>query len=246
MQSKPRLYDELASWWPVLSAPEDYAEEAETIRKIFTESTLNNIETMLELGSGGGNNASHLKAHFKMTLVDISPGMLKVSQKLNPGCEHVLGDMRTIRLGKLFDTVLIHDAISYMTNLVDLKAAIETAFIHCKPGGAALFAPDYTKENFKPLTKHGGHENNGRGLRYVEWVYDPNPNDENTITDFAYLLRNQNNHVWVEYDRHVTGLFYQADWLRIIREVGFEPKVIPFEHSEIEPGTCELFVGKKP
>jgi ubiquinone/menaquinone biosynthesis C-methylase UbiE len=246
MQSKPRLYDELASWWPVLSAPEDYVEEAETIRKIFTQSTLNHIETMLELGSGGGNNASHLKVHFKMTLVDISPGMLKVSQKLNPECEHILGDMRTIRLGKLFDTVLIHDAISYMTNLIDLKAAIETAFIHCKPGGAALFAPDHTKENFKPLTKHGGHEINGRGLRYVEWVYDPNPSDENTITDFAYLLRNQNNQVWVEHDRHITGLFHQADWLRIIREVGFEPKVIPFEHSEIEPGTCEFFVGKKP
>lgn len=24
----PRLYRELSSWWPVLSAPEDYAEEA--------------------------------------------------------------------------------------------------------------------------------------------------------------------------------------------------------------------------
>jgi ubiquinone/menaquinone biosynthesis C-methylase UbiE len=79
MNSKPRLYDEFASWWPVLSAPEDYAEEAEIIRRVLTESTLNKIETVLELGSGGGNNASHLKAHFKMTLVDISPGMLKVS-----------------------------------------------------------------------------------------------------------------------------------------------------------------------
>lgn len=246
MNSKPRLYDEFASWWPVLSAPEDYAEESEIMRKIFSESTLHPIKTMLELGSGGGNNASHLKAHYQMTLVDIAPGMLKVSQKLNPECEHIQGDMRTVRLDRLFDAVLIHDAISYMTTLADLKKAIETAYIHCKPGGAALFAPDHTKENFRPSTSHGGHDIDGRGLRYLEWVYDPNPNDDNCITDFAYLLRNQNNQVWGEYDRHITGLFHHDDWLRIIANAGFFPKTIPFEHSEIEPGTCDLFVGKKP
>lgn len=246
MNSKPRLYDEFASWWPVLSAPEDYAEESETIRRILTESTLNKIETVLELGSGGGNNASHLKVHFKMTLVDIAPGMLKVSQKLNPECEHIQGDMRTVRLDRLFDAVLIHDAISYMTTLADLKKAIETAYVHCKPGGAALFAPDHTKENFRPSTSHGGHDFEGRGLRYLEWVHDPNPNDDNCITDFAYLLRNQNNQVWAEYDRHITGLFHHDDWLRIIANTGFFPKAIPFEHSEIEPGSCDLFIGKKP
>jgi SAM-dependent methyltransferase len=246
MNSKPRLYDEFASWWPVLSAPEDYAEEAEIIRRMLTESTLNKIETVLELGSGGGNNASHLKAHFKMTLVDISAGMLKVSQKLNPECEHIQGDMRTVRLNRLFDAVLIHDAISYMTTLADLKKAIETAYIHCKPGGAALFAPDHTKENFRPSTSHGGHDVEGRGLRYLEWAHDPNPNDDNCIIDFAYLLRNQNNQVWAEYDRHITGLFYKEDWLRIIANTGFFPKTIPFEHSEIEPGSCDFFIGKKP
>ena len=51
--------------------------------------------TVLELGSGGGNNASHLKAQFRMTLVDRSPGMLAVSRALNPECEHVEGDCAT-------------------------------------------------------------------------------------------------------------------------------------------------------
>src|SRR3972149_1508073 len=59
--------------------------------------------TVLELGSGGGNNASHMKAHFKLTLVDRSPAMLAVSRALNPECEHLEGDMRTLRLGRGFD-----------------------------------------------------------------------------------------------------------------------------------------------
>ena len=32
MDETPRLYRELAEWWPLLSAPEEYAEEAEDYR----------------------------------------------------------------------------------------------------------------------------------------------------------------------------------------------------------------------
>ena len=60
-----------------------------------------------------------------MTLVDRSAGMLAVSQRLNPECEHVLGDMRTVRLNRLFDAVLIHDAIMYMLSLADLLQALD-------------------------------------------------------------------------------------------------------------------------
>jgi len=47
-------------------------------------------------------------------LVDKSPGMLEVSRALNPECEHVEGDMRTVRLGREFDLVFVHDAVAYM------------------------------------------------------------------------------------------------------------------------------------
>jgi len=41
--------------------------------------------------------------------------MLELSRTINPEAEHILGDMRTLRLGRTFDAVLIHDAICYMT-----------------------------------------------------------------------------------------------------------------------------------
>src|SRR5260370_768990 len=83
--------------------------------------------TVLELGSGGGNSAFHLKAHFAMTLVDLSPRMLLVSRKLNPECEHIRGDIRTLRLGRTFDAVFVHDAICHMTTEPDLRAVLQTA-----------------------------------------------------------------------------------------------------------------------
>src|SRR5215475_12458950 len=83
----PTLYGELASWFHLLSSPADYAEEAEFARNLIMEANSTLPITVLELGSGGGNNASHLKAHFQMTLVDLSRGMIELSRTRNPECE---------------------------------------------------------------------------------------------------------------------------------------------------------------
>jgi SAM-dependent methyltransferase len=242
----PRLYGELASWWPLLSSPAEYAEEAAFYERTLLAACERPAPTLLELGSGGGNNASYLKARFQMALVDRSPGMLEVSRALNPECEHIEGDMRTVRLGRAFDCVLIHDAVVYMTTESDLRKAMETAFVHCRPGGAALFAPDHVRENFRSSTDHGGHDGESRSLRYLEWTWDPDPTDTTYVVDYAYLLRESDGSVHVERDRHIEGLFARADWLRLLSEVGFRPRVVPLEHSELEAGACEVFVGSKP
>lgn len=241
----PRMYKELASWWHLLSPPRDYAEEAAFYRETIISNCTSQPRTMLELGSGGGNNASHLKASFKITLVDFSPEMLAVSRSLNPECEHIQGDMRSVRLGREFDIVFIQDAIEYMTTENDLGWAIETAFVHCRPGGVALFAPDYTRENFRPATSHGGHDGERKGMRYLEWSYDPDSTDTTYVVDFAFLLRD-GEEVRCEYDRHICGLFGRKDWLRLIYNSGFNARVVPFEHSQIEPGTALVFLGIKP
>lgn len=181
-----------------------------------------------------------------MTLVDRSPAMLDVSRALNPECEHLEGDMRTVRLGRLFDAVFIHDAIMYMTTERDLRAAIETAFVHCRPGGAALFAPDHVRETFRPAITHGGHDDATRSLRYLEGTWDPDPNDTTHEVVFAYLLKEADGSMRVEQERQVYGLFGRDDWLRLIAEAGFQPRRLDFEHSELESGAYDVFLGVKP
>jgi SAM-dependent methyltransferase len=241
----PRLYREFASWWPLLSSPAEYAEEAAFYERTLVEACERPARALLELGSGGGNNASHLTARFDMTLVDLSTGMLDVSRALNPECEHLVGDMRTVSLGRVFDCVFIHDAVAYMTTESDLRKAIETAFAHCRPAGAALFAPDYVRETFRSSTRHGGHDGENRSLRYLEWTWDPDPTDSTYVVDFAYVLRESKGSVSVEHDRHIQGLFARADWLRLLSEVGFRPKVVPTEFSGLEAVGSEVFVGCK-
>jgi SAM-dependent methyltransferase len=240
-----KLYDDLADWWPLLSAPAEYAEEAAFYAQHLAGGGDQPARTLLEIGSGGGNNASYLKRQFDMTMVEPAPGMAAVSRVLNPECEHLPGDMRTVRLGRRFDRVFIHDAICYMTTRADLRAALETAFEHCRPGGAALFAPDHVRETFRPGTDNGGHDGEGRALRYLEWTWDPDPTDSSYVVDYAYMLRD-GDAVRLEHDRHIEGLFSRDDWMRLLRAVGFEPTVVPFDHSELEPGEYELFLGRRP
>ncbi|MGB0061001.1 class I SAM-dependent methyltransferase [Candidatus Binatus sp.] len=236
-----KLYDELAEWWPLFSAPENYAEEAAFFARVLAESGKPAPRTVLELGSGGGNNAFYLKSKFEMTLVDLSPQMLAISRKLNPECDHREGDMRTVNLGRTFDAVFVHDAIAYMTSAADLSAAIRTAYRHCRVGGIALFVPDCVRETFVAETKHGGHDgDDGRSLRYLMWVVDPDPTDTTYRTDFAILLRDNRGDTRVVHDSHIEGVFPRAEWIRLLCEAGFEPRALTDEWGR------EIFVAKRP
>lgn len=245
LDATPRLYRDLAEWYPLLTPPEDYAAEAEFYLGLFRDACVRPPRTLLDLGCGGGHNAAHLKSHLVPTLVDLSPTMLDLSRALNPACEHIEGDMRTLRLGRQFDCVLIHDAVGYMTSREDLARAVETAFVHCAPGGAALFQPDFVRETFAPGTETGGTDRAGRGMRYLEWRWDPDPADDTYLVDMAYLLRGEGGGIEVAHDRHLMGLFPRATWLEVIAAAGFEPRAVPFAHHAFPDGGLVAFVGTR-
>jgi hypothetical protein len=242
----PRLYTEFADWFHLLTAPADYAEDARLYLDLLSEAAGAPPRTLLELGSGGGNIASHYKHAVRATLVDRAPRMLRLSRRLNPECEHRRGDMRSVRLGRTFDAVLVQDAVLYLTTEDDLRRAMATAFVHCRPGGAALFAPDYVRETFAPATTHGGHDGAGRALRYLAWIRDPDPGDTTYVVDFAYLFQEDGRPTRSAHDRHLHGLFGRAVWLRLLEEAGFRAAERPFAHSELPPGAVTVFVARKP
>lgn len=235
-----KMYSELAAWWPLLSAVEDYAAEADFFAQVLLDAGLPPNPSLLELGCGGGNNAFYLKRTFTdVVLSDLSTEMLTVSRALNPECRHEQGDMRTLRLGRAFDVVFVHDAIEYMITEADLRKAMETAWLHCRAGGAALLVPDHVRETFATSTGHGGHDGVGRGLRYLEWVNDADPGDTQCEVDMVYVLREDGQLLRVEHERHVYGLFPRQTWLRLLREVGFEPRIIRDDYER------DLFLAHK-
>ncbi len=241
-----RMYGDLAGWWPLISAPEDYAEEAGIFLGVLREALGRPPRTILELGSGGGNNASHMKRRARMTLVDRSPGMLRVSRRLNPGCEHVPGDMRRLRIGRTFDAVFAHDAAGYLRTDAAVRALARTAAAHLGPGGAALLVPDWTRESFRAEASLGGHDRAGRSLRYLAWTRDPDPGDSGYETAYAILLGSARGRVRTVAETHRLGLFPRSLWLRALREAGFLARAVPFRHSTFPPDSRrEMFLGLK-
>lgn len=216
-----KVYTELAAWWPLFSPSEHYVEEADDLLQRLAPLPEPGARTMLELGSGGGSLAFHLKKQFTLTLTDLSEGMLAQNRAINPEAEFVAGDMRTLRLNRVFDYVLVHDAVCYMTSAADLRAAIATAAEHCAPDGRVIVLPDYVTETFEAGTDHGGEDGaDGRAFRYLEWRWDPDPADTTYLVDYAFLLREPNGDVRTVYERHVEGLFPRQLWLDIFNAAG--------------------------
>ena len=173
--------------------------------------------------------------------------MLALSRTINPNSEHVLGDMRTLRLDRTFDAVLVHDAICYLTSPTELRAVMVTAWDHLRPGGAVVLMPDHVRETFRPGTDYGGEDDPAgadgrqpRGLRYLEWTIDPDVTDTTYQVDYAIVVRDTDGSVRLHHDQHVEGLFPRQTWLDLMAEVGFEARSVP--------GTAEgdAFVGKRP
>ena len=234
-----KAYQELAEWWPLFSPAAHYAEEADDLLRRLAPLPPPGTTTLLELGSGGGSLAFHLKQQFKLTLTDLSEGMLAQNRAINPEAEFFAGDMRTLRLHRTFDYVLVHDAVCYMTTRADLQAAIDTAAAHCAPAGTVVFLPDFVKETFAPGSDDGGEDAaDGRGFRYLEWSSDPDPNDTTYVVDYAFMMRDAGGDVRVVHDRHVEGLFARQEWLDAFGAAGLSAS------SEIDSFGRDVFIAR--
>jgi len=227
-----RLYDELVHLWPLISAPEEYVREAQYWKDVLRAKLGPGRHEILELGVGGGHNLSHLTGEFQATAVDLSEKMLAHSMRLNPGVEHHVGDMRSVRLGRTFKAVLIHDAIAYMLTHADLRAAFATAAAHLDPKGVFITAPDHFCETFRDReVSHNTRSDGETELTSIEYHYDPDPSDTTTECVMFYLIRKKGE-LRVEEDRHITGLFPLETLITLMTQAGFDVEKHPYDVYE--------------
>lgn len=237
-----RLYTDLAQAWPLLVPPEAAEEDAHLALELLGQALGAAPASLLELGCGGGGLASHLPDHMDIVLTDLSEEMLALSRALNPRLEHRQGDMRSLRLDRTFDAVLLGDAVMYMTGEDDLAAALATAAAHLRPGGALLVRPDAVAEDFDEGTLTGGFEGSeGTAAQLLEWHHSP----EGTtyLVDFALLLREPGGAVRCMHEQHRLGLFPRAAWWRILRGTGLEPVAADLP-LHLDCG--EVFLARRP
>lgn len=217
------LYTELAWLWPMWGdAATEYAHYCQHVRDLIRKYAERPTATLLDIGCGGGKNVLNLSRDFDVTGLDLSPAMLAQAQELNPGCTFVQGDMRTFRLGRTFDAVLMDDAISHMNCREDFVAAFRCAHAHLNPGGVLIATPDVTIETFQQnKTTITPAARGGVEVVFVENVYDPDATDDQYETTILYLIRDHGR-LRIETEHWTMGIFSLGTWRDVLRETGFE------------------------
>jgi SAM-dependent methyltransferase len=237
LMSTPGVYGELAYLWPLLSPVEDYAADAEAICQLISDKLGSLADkqkpSVVEFGAGGGHTLHHLSKEFETAAVDLSDAMLDCSRALNPLTEHHVGDMRTIRLGRLFDVVLVHDAVDYLRTQDDLQAMLQTAKAHLNPGGLVAIAPTYVSETFEPgQTVDDVNADDHVQVRYLSRIgcVQDATRQANVLSDafelcMTIVIRKQGEDgistLQIEHDRHTCGLFSTQTWVQLMQEAGF-------------------------
>ena len=133
--------------------------------------------------------------------------------------------------------MFVHDAVDYMLTEADLRAAMETAFVHCRPGGLALFVPDDTARDRSSPGPTTAATTAPTAAAPATWSGPgtPTPTTRWSTTEYAFVLRDADGSVRVVHETHRTGLFGRDVWLGLLAEAGFEPRAALEETTEDRP-----------
>lgn len=209
-------YNDLAWTEDLLASPAEYEDEVMVYVDLIKRNAVELPRTLLHLGSGAGGHDWIFKRHFTVTGVDLSLGMLNKARVTHPDIEYIEGDMRTLRLNRQFDAVVIPDSIDYMASLDDLQQALQTATTHLKTGGVLLVVAK-TEETFQNNNFAYSGEKDGVQVTLLENNYI-NPFRPNTYeATFMYLIRQQGE-LTIHTEHQVLGLFSQETWEKVFND----------------------------
>lgn len=210
-------YNDLAWTEDWLADPGEYEDEVRSYVDLIKRTATEPSSTLLHLGSGAGGQDSIFKRHFSVTGVDLSMGMLNKARAAHPDIEYIQGDMRSVRLNRQFDAVVIPDSIDYMVSHDDLRQAIHTAVAHLKASGVLLVVAN-TKEAFQNNNFAYTGDRDGVHVTLFENNYINLQRPNTYEATLVYLIRRQGN-LTIHTDHHVLGLFSEATWQQVFNDV---------------------------
>jgi SAM-dependent methyltransferase len=143
------VFSDYAAYYDELYTDKNYIAEVSYIEGLIRDHAQSSPVSILDLGSGTGRHAIELASRGNSIHgVDLSPGMVAIAEARKSSLpEHLrrnvgfsAGDVRSIRLGAQFDVVLaLFHVASYQTSNDDVRAFLETARLHLRPGGVLIF-----------------------------------------------------------------------------------------------------------
>lgn len=169
------LFGEYARFYDSLYADKDYVAESEYLARSLRKHGCPEGASILDLGCGTGGHAILLaRDGYEVTGVDRSPEMIEGARSKaaaeQANIDLIVGDMRSLDLGRTFNAVIAMFAvIGYQLTNDDLVAALTTARKHLNPGGLfvfdAWFGPAVLANKPDARTKEVALDDGGRLVR---------------------------------------------------------------------------------
>ncbi len=237
-----------AHHYDALYGEKNYAAECDAVEELFRRCSAVPPRTLLDLGCGTGTHALLLAERgFAVTGVDRSPAMLELAReklertgaRTDRAPEFLEGDIRSLRLGRSFDAVLMLFAVlGYQTGDDDVAAAMRSVASHLRPGGVFIcdvwFGPAVlaigTSDRVKIVDERGG-----RLHRTSSGLLDP---ATNTCRVRFRTWRTVGDRISDEsIEDHTMRYFFQPELERFFGDAGLDLcAIVPFENLDAQPG----------
>jgi len=140
------VFEDYANYYNLLYKDKNYKQETQYILDLLKRVSINEVKTILELGSGTGRHAI-LMGHqgLRVTGVERSQEMLKIAQlslpqTLKDKVQFIQGDATSFEDKNLYDACLsLFHVVSYQISNNDVSRIMTTASKHLKTNGFFIF-----------------------------------------------------------------------------------------------------------
>jgi SAM-dependent methyltransferase len=150
------VFSKTARYYEKIYANKDYRGEVERLRAIIDAELRSTGRTLLDVGCGTGAHIAYLKAYYRVTGLDLEPGLLKVARLRHPEVTFYEGDMVEFSLRQRFDVITcLFSAIGYVRTVGNLRRTVRCMSRHLESGGLLLVEPWFTPGDWNSGKPHG-------------------------------------------------------------------------------------------
>lgn len=134
--------------YDALCRHKDYAAATVVLREIL-QRVVPHATSLLDVACGTGRHLEHLRSHYRVEGLDLSPEMLQIARSRCPGIPFHEGSLVDFRLADTFDVVTcLFGSIGYALTLENMRRAFHTMARHLKPGGVLVVEPWLSPDRF--------------------------------------------------------------------------------------------------
>lgn len=236
------MYDRSADIYDLLYVGlgiKDYAAESATLQDLIS-SYSPNAQTLLDVACGTGAHLAHLRSHYQVEGLDLSPAMLSAAKARLPGVPLHVADMRTLSLPRRFDVILcLFSSIGYVLDSRQMHATVARFASHLNPLGLLILdgwvRPEAWHDDYLPSPEIASN-----GDTTVVRLAANRRSGSITTLDMHHLVRTP---LGIEHfsEVHALALVPTADYVAAMEQANLQSHVI----SDYMPGRDRI-LGLKP